>query len=297
MVIMTSDEKPNSFAANESSSVAVGPLLQDAFSESVAIMARLRAPGGCPWDREQTFESIRRYTLEETYEVLDAIENKDWDGLKDELGDLLLQVLFYAEMAAEAGHFTLREVLENLNAKLIRRHPHVFGDTDASTSDAVLANWEKIKEKERAARPSGPQNSLLDLVPRSLPALMEAAKLGDKAASVGFDWSRSEEVMEKLEEEMGELRGIMDDDANLIAGAPARRQEELGDVLFTAVNLGRKFGLQAELVLRDANGKFRRRFQQMEILAGTDDLRSFSPDRLEGLWNEVKRLERKDLNS
>src|ERR1700735_4151344 len=162
-----------------------------AFGEAVAIMARLRAPGGWPWDREEDFDSIKPHTLEETYEVFDAIERRAWPELKDELGDLLLQVLFYAQMAVEAGHFDITDVVQNLNAKLIRRHPHIFANTVATDADAVLRNWEQIKgeeKKQRKEKEDKPRASLLDEVPRSMPAVLEAAKLGSKAAKVGFDW-------------------------------------------------------------------------------------------------------------
>lgn len=261
--------------------------LQTAFLRAVEIMARLRAPGGCPWDRGQSFDSIRRYTLEETYEVLDAIERRDWDGLRDELGDLLLQVLFYAEMAREAGYFELEAVIENLNAKLVRRHPHVFGDRTAENSDQVVANWEEIKRQERANQFSSKPASLLDAVPRNLPALMEASKLGSKAASVGFDWPEAAPVLDKLQEELEELRVAMgEQDA-------AAMQEELGDVLFTVVNLSRKLGVQAELALRGTNAKFRTRFAAMEKANQSGrSLEEFSSAELEELWKRAKERER-----
>src|SRR5579875_904256 len=178
-----------------------------ALGRAAAIMARLRRPGGCPWDREQTFDSIKRYTLEETYEVFDAIERRDWPALKDELGDLLLQVLFYAEMAEEAGYFTLEDVAENLSAKLIRRHPHVFGDVDAADSKAVLRNWEQIKLAEKSAKGAeGKSAAMLDEVPRTMPAMLEAGKLGSKAAKVGFEWPNVDGLFDKLAEESRELR-------------------------------------------------------------------------------------------
>jgi len=261
-----------------------------AFSRAVQIMARLRAPGGCPWDREQTFDSIRRYTLEETYEVLDAIEREDWPGLKDELGDLLLQVLFYAEMAQEAGYFCLQDVIENLNAKLIRRHPHVFAErAGVENSEQVIKNWEEIKRTERARR-EDMQTSILNAIPRALPALMEASKLGSKAASLGFDWPDVAPVFEKLEEELSELRDA------IAQNNFAEQQEELGDVLFTVVNLARKLGLQAEFALRSSNMKFRERFRQMEISSGEiRPLETLSADELEELWNRAKARERKEL--
>ena len=252
-------------------------------------MAQLRAPGGCPWDREQTFDSIRRYTLEETYEVLDAIERKDWAGLKDELGDLLLQVLFYAEMAQEAKLFTLQDVTDNLSEKLIRRHPHVFANREGvETSAQVLQNWEEIKKSERADAPNVGEASLLDQVPRSLPALMEASKLGSKAASIGFDWSEAAPVFDKLQEELDELRQAM------ATGEKKAQEEELGDVLFTVVNLARKLGVQSEFALRASNAKFRRRFSAMESSAAVaGPMAELGPEGLEKLWDRAKTDERK----
>ena len=178
------------------------------FAEAVRIMARLRGPGGCAWDREQSFDTIKKYTLEETYEVFDAIERRNWPDLKDELGDLLLQVLFYAQMAAEAGDFSIADVIENLNAKLVRRHPHVFGDAEAATSGDVLRNWEQIKQKEKQQKSEN--KSLLEDIPRTMPAMMEAEKIGSRAAKVGFDWPKDERVaglFAKLEEEMIRVKG------------------------------------------------------------------------------------------
>lgn len=267
--------------------------LETSFARAVAIMAQLRAPGGCPWDREQTFDSIRRYTLEETYEVLDAIERKDWACLKDELGDLLLQVLFYAEMAQEAKLFTLQDVTDNLSEKLIRRHPHVFANREGvETSAQVIQNWEEIKKSERANAASEREDSLLDQVPRSLPALMEASKLGSKAASVGFDWSETQSVFDKLQEELDELRHAM------ASGKKNAQEEELGDVLFTVVNLARKLGVQSEFALRASNAKFRRRFAAMESsAAATGPLAELGPERLEKLWDRAKTDERKGSGS
>ena len=269
---------------------AGGVALQQAFARSVEIMAQLRAPGGCPWDREQTYDSVRRYTLEETYEVLDAIENRDWSGLKDELGDLLLQVLFYAEMAQEDGRFQLIDVIENLNAKLVRRHPHVFADqAGVESPQQVLANWEEIKKRERAERNELKPASLLQSVPRNLPALMEASKLGSQASHVGFDWESAAPVFEKLEEELNELR------RSIAEGDHAGREEEIGDVLFTVVNLARKLGVQSELALRATNAKFRRRFADMETsVAGPRPLRELSSQELERLWIAAKHRERKE---
>src|SRR5580692_9925789 len=238
---------------------SAGPL-----AEAVSIMARLRGPGGCPWDREQTFDSIKRHTLEETYEVFDAIERRAWPELKDELGDLLLQVLFYAQMAAEAGHFDIGDVAANLNAKLVRRHPHVFpidGQlADAADATAVLRNWEQIKRTEKieaAARKkeesgsagAGGGASALDDIPRAMPAVMEAGKLGSRAAKVGFDWPDAKGLFDKLQEEISELQAEAGKGS---AAQPILLEEELGDLLFTAVNLARHLNVDAESALRAA---------------------------------------------
>ncbi|MFP5204128.1 MAG: nucleoside triphosphate pyrophosphohydrolase [Acidobacteriota bacterium] len=268
------------------------------FEESVAIMARLRAPGGCPWDREQTFDSIRKYTLEEAYEVFDAIERRDFPHLAEELGDLLLQVLFYAEMAANEGHFTIADVLGHLNRKLIRRHPHVFGEEAARAAGnradvnaavegspaAVLRNWEEIKAAEKGGKEiadSAPQ-SRLDSVQRALPALAEAAKLGAKASKVGFDWQHWRDLLPKISEEIAEL------ETEVAAGQATAVEAELGDLLFTVVHLGRHLGVDAEMALRGCNRRFRERFQWMEQ-AASRPLEEHSPEQLEELWAQAKR--------
>ena len=272
-------------------------------AEAISIMARLRAPDGCPWDREQSFDSIKRHTLEETYEVFDAIERRAWPDLKDELGDLLLQVLFYAQMASEAGYFDIADVAANLNAKLIRRHPHVFAVdgklADATDSDAVLRNWEQIKHIENKVNRKDETiaTSALNAIPRSMPAVMEAAKLGSKAAKVGFDWPDSEGLFEKLQEEIGELKvEIVKRNAAAQAGLdpkPNLVEEELGDLLFTAVNLARHLKVDAESALRGTNAKFRRRFGCMEADAGGfEALASLAPNQLESLWNQAKRADK-----
>lgn len=267
------------------------------FEQSVGIMARLRAPGGCPWDREQTFETIRKYTLEEAYEVFDAIERRDFPHLAEELGDLLLQVLFYAEMAANEGHFTIADVLDHLNRKLIRRHPHVFGeeasraagnqaDVDANvegSASAVLRNWDEIKAAEKGNAVDPAVSSRLDAVPRALPALAEAAKIGSKAAKAGFDWPHWRDLLPKISEEIAELDAAVCADPH---GAAV--EAELGDLLFTVVNLGRHLGVDAEMALRGCNLRFRQRFREME-LASTKPLEQLSPAELEELWNAAKR--------
>ena len=245
-------------------------------------MARLRrVPDGCPWDLEQTFDSIKRHTLEETYEVFDAIERRAWPDLKDELGDLLLQVLFYAQMAADEGYFNIGDVAENLNAKLVRRHPHFFADTVAATPDAVLKNWEEIKREEKAAKPAA--ESMLDEVPRTMPATMEAYKLGSKAAKVGFDWPDSSGLFAKMDEEIAELM------VEVEAKHRENVEEEFGDLMFTAMNLARHLNVDAESALRKSNAKFRSRFVAMERAAGgREGLEKLSADELEALWAEVK---------
>jgi nucleoside triphosphate diphosphatase len=273
------------------------------FAEAVAIMARLRAPGGCPWDREQTFDSIRKYTLEETYEVFDAIERRDWAHLKEELGDLLLQVLFYAEMAAEAGDFTISDVIEGLNRKLIRRHPHVFGDeaaaaagnvvegleTDGIDAKQVLRNWEQIKQLEKNAQVKDEEiRGRLDAVPRALPALAEATKLGSKAAKSGFDWPDERGLFDKLQEEIGELETELAVPDPKPTGAVA---SEVGDLLFTVVNLARHLHVDPEFALRETNAKFRRRFAAMEAASETP-LEELAPESLEKLWGAAKEQER-----
>jgi MazG family protein len=260
------------------------------FAEAVSIMARLRGPGGCAWDREQTFDSIRKYTLEETYEVFDAIERRHWPDLCDELGDLLLQVLFYTQIASDSGYFTMAEVIAGLNRKLVRRHPHVFGeeasiaagnaletsleieDIDASQ---VLRNWDAIKRAEK------PVTSALDGIPRGFPALLEAAKLGGRAQKSGFDWPDIEGIFSKLEEETEELRGAI---------APQDVVSEVGDMLFTMVNLARRLNVDPEFALRQSNGKFRRRFAAMEA-ASPQPLQALSPDQLDMLWSQAKLAE------
>ena len=262
-------------------------------------MARLRAPGGCPWDREQTFDTIKPYTLEETYEVLEAIDARDWHELTGELGDLLLQVLFYAEMAANEGRFTIADVLDHLNNKLVRRHPHVFGEeasraagnrasVDADVqgaSSAVLRNWEEIKAAEALHAADTQAVSRLDTVQRAMPALAEAAKLGAKAQKSGFDWPTWRDLLPKLVEETAEL------EAEASSGDPARKpavEAELGDLLFTVVNLGRHLGVDAEMALRGCNLRFRQRFRQMEEVSARP-LEELSPDELEALWADAKR--------
>jgi MazG family protein len=258
------------------------------FAELVKVMARLRAPGGCPWDRKQTFESIKSYLLEEAYEVMDAIDARDWPGVKEELGDLLLQPVFFAEMANEQGLFSIADSLDDINEKLIRRHPHIFGDARAETADDVKQRWDEIKKQEKAEQGVAAQASVLDGVPRSLPALVEAEKIGKKAAGVGFEWPDLGGVLEKLQEEAVELAQAREkQDAPEI-------EHELGDLLFTVVNLARFLKVDPEQALRKTNGRFRRRFGFVEdaVAAEGASMAETSLDRMEELWQAAKRAER-----
>jgi MazG family protein len=297
------------------------------FERAVEIMHRLRAPGGCPWDREQTFDSIKKYTVEETYEVLEAIDNRDWEELPGELGDLLLQVLFYSEMAGEQGHFSIDSVLETLSDKLVRRHPHVFGDVEAETSEEVLRNWEAIKTQERAQKAAGlgkPESSgqaagenaangqnspksLLASVSSAMPALLEGLKLSKKAAHVGFDWPSIDGIFDKLQEEAGELRreveripepgpqsvgrGVAGARGNSVpAELQGRLQDEVGDLLFTVVNLARYLEVDPESALRQTNRKFRRRFAHVESKLRDEgkNLEQASLEEMEKHWQCAK---------
>lgn len=257
------------------------------FERLVEIMARLRGEGGCPWDREQTFDSIKPYTLEEAYEVLDAIDRRDWRALAEELGDLILQAVFYAQMAAEAGHFTIADALDAINAKLVRRHPHVFGDAVATTAGEVLARWSQIKEEEKRER-GEPKRGLLDGVLRNQPALMEAAHLSKKAAAAGFDWPDIGGVFDKMREEIAELE-------NAREGASREKiEEEIGDLLFTAVNVARLLGVDPEQALRRANAKFRSRFAQVEngLAERGRGFHQTTIEEMEELWQQAKTRER-----
>jgi ATP diphosphatase len=276
------------------------------FEKTVAIMARLRAPGGCPWDREQTFDTIKKYTLEETYEVLEAIDNRDWPELTSELGDLLLQVLFYAEMAREIGVFNINDVLDALSGKLIGRHPHVFGEVKAEDSHAVLQNWEAIKKEEKKLRAAGngkPDDSaggLLDAVSSRMPALMEAHKISSKAAHVGFDWPEINGLFEKLTEETGELREQLeqlpsdslkpDSKAKIPFDLHARIEDEIGDLFFVMVNLARRLSVDPESALRRTNRKFRSRFGWLEqqLQERGTSLEDAPLELMEELWQRAK---------
>jgi MazG family protein len=256
------------------------------FDGFVAIQARLRAPGGCPWDREQTHQTLKTYLIEEAYEVLDALEHGSPVELTEELGDLLLQVLFHADIAREAGLFDIGDVITAIRDKMIRRHPHVFGNVKADTSDQVLKNWAQLKadEKKQAAHAAKTVPSALDGVPRSLPALLEAHQLTKKAAQVGFDWETVEGIFDKLREETSELRVALSEPNR------RRREEEVGDLLFVAVNLARFLGFDPEVALKISNTKFKSRFQLMEKEAAQTGQRlaDLSKAELEMLWESAK---------
>ena len=252
----------------------------------LAIMARLRSrEGGCPWDLEQTFQTIAPYTIEEAYEVADAIERRDLGALKDELGDLLFQVVFHAQMAAEARAFTFADVVASIVDKMLRRHPHVFGDAVVETAEAQTIAWEEHKKRERAARGAG---RLLDDVPLASPALTRALKLQKRMASVGFDWSERGPILAKLQEEIGELT------VEIEAGAPrAKLADELGDILFVCVNLARHLGVDPEEALRGTNAKVVRRFSHVEgsVKARGQKLGEVSLEEMDALWDDAKRRE------
>jgi MazG family protein len=308
------------------------PSTGERFERAVAIMERLRAPGGCPWDREQTFDSIKPYTLEETYEVLEAIDNRDWSELAGELGDLLLQVLFYAEMAKEQASFSIDDVLDRLSAKLINRHPHVFGDVKADTSAEVKRNWEAIKVEERKLEEAkkrrgtteghaAPANavtkdekrSILASVSSAMPSLLEAYKLSSRAAQAGFDWPNVEGLFDKLNEETSELREQLQEfpapgplpQGRGMAGSgrtavpedlQARLEDEVGDLFFVLVNIARYLSLDPESALRKTNRKFKRRFQWMEArLHEAGRSADQAPmEELESLWQQAKAEEKNE---
>jgi ATP diphosphatase len=257
----------------------------------MAIMARLRDPErGCPWDREQDFRSIAPYTIEEAYEVADAIERADMGGLKDELGDLLLQVVFHARMAEEAGLFAFDDVAAAIADKMVRRHPHVYGDVEIASVAAQNEAWEAHKAAEREARAEqggAAADSVLDGVALALPALLRAAKISRRAARIGFDWPDARAVIPKIVEEIAEVEAELDGNA-----APAALEEEIGDLLFAAANLARKLEVEPETALRRATAKFERRFRAVEILAAERAV-GRDLDALEALWEEVKSVEEK----
>ncbi|MCD6363666.1 MAG: nucleoside triphosphate pyrophosphohydrolase [Synergistetes bacterium] len=251
------------------------------FERLVGIMEKLRGENGCPWDKKQTLDSLLSYLLEEAYEVVDAIKSRDFSSLEEELGDLLLQIIFQAQIAKEEGLFDIKDVIRGINDKLIRRHPHVFGDKRFKDSDEVLLNWEAMKKKEKKKK------SILDGVPPHLPALLRAYELQERARRVGFDWNRTEEVMKKVEEEWKEFREAYS------KGDRGKMEEELGDLLFAIVNLARFIGVNPEIALHSINEKFKRRFLYIENKAKEENkpLSSFSLEEMERWWEEAKKKE------
>jgi ATP diphosphatase len=259
-----------------------------AIDDLLEVMARLRDPErGCPWDLEQSFSTIAPYTIEEAYEVADAIARGDMTGLEDELGDLLLQVVYHAQMAKEAGRFDFETVARRIADKMVRRHPHVFGDAKVTDAGAQTRAWEEVKANERKEKAGarGEPMSVLDDVPVALPALTRAAKLQRRAARVGFDWPEAPQVLDKIEEEIAELRAELQG-----CSPPERLRDELGDLLFAVVNLARHLDLDPEAALRQTNGKFERRFRAIERALAAEDRRpeDASLDELEALWQAAK---------
>ncbi len=264
------------------------------FEKLVALQARLRARNGCPWDREQTHTTLRTYLVEETYEVLDALQSGDDAKFAEEMGDLLLQIVFHSQIAAEEGRFTVADVIREVHEKMVRRHPHVFGEKRAKDAAEVLRNWEQIKAQERRTetengrpRATSAEKSLLDGVPRTLPATLEGLQLTKKAARVGFDWEDAAGIFEKMREECAELRHALDKKEG------AKVEEEIGDLLFAAVNLARFLKVDPEIALKNANAKFSRRFREMERLARASG-RAFEKvprGEMESLWEATKRRE------
>lgn len=294
------------------------PTTGERFERAVSIMAKLRGPGGCPWDREQTFDSIKPYTVEETYEVLEAIDNRDWKELPGELGDLLLQVLFYSQMANEENFFSIDDVLDRLSSKLVSRHPHVFGDVTAETSADVLRNWEALKAEEKKTRleeggvksaKEQKSESVLANVSSAMPALLEAHKLSSRAAHIGFDWPEIGGLFDKLQEETTELKEELKHLASPVEPASrgvarsgkqempeelrGRLEEEVGDLFFVLVNIARYLSLDSESALKKTNRKFRRRFQWMEakLSASGRTAQQATKDELESLWQQAKQQE------
>jgi len=256
------------------------------FGKLLEIMDQLREPGGCPWDREQDWGTLRSYLLEESHEALEALDAGDLEGLREELGDLLLQIVFLSRLAQEEGVFTARDVVRGIVEKMIRRHPHVFGDEQADDSDEVLRNWERIKKEEKAER-GEQRSSLLDGLPAGLPSLVRALRLGEKAARVGFDWNGAGPVLEKIREELDELQAAVD------AGDGPASREELGDLLFATAMLARKLNHDPEAALEGANRKFVSRFKAIESCAAASGqgVESLGIERLEQLWDEAKAAE------
>jgi MazG family protein len=258
--------------------------MKRSFDDLVQLMVRLRGPNGCPWDRKQTLPDLKPYVIEESYEVVDAIDQNDRAALREELGDLLLQAVFIAEMMREEGSFDIYDSITAIHDKLVRRHPHVFGDVEANDAEQVLVNWEKLKQDERKAE----NKSVLSGVPQAMPALLKASRLTEKAARVGFDWRRTEDVFDKLDEEVAELReAVAEGDAEHV-------HEEIGDLLFTIANIARKVNVNPEEALQSTNRKFMRRFESMEarVREREQNLDQLELEEMDRLWDDAKAAER-----
>ncbi len=254
------------------------------FDDLVQLMTTLRGPNGCPWDRKQTLPDLKPYVIEEAYEVVDAIDRDDRAALAEEVGDMLLEAVFIAEITREEGTFDVYDSITAIHDKLVRRHPHVFADAEAKDAEEVLVNWEKLKSDERKAE----NKSVLSGVPRSMPALLKASRLTEKAARVGFDWRRTEDVFDKLDEEIGELREAV------ASGEASKIEDEIGDLLFTIANIARKVGANAEEALQSTNRKFMRRFESMEkqVHERGQNLDQLELEEMDALWDAAKAAER-----
>ena len=254
----------------------------DEFQRLVDIMTRLRGPGGCPWDREQTLESLRGFVLEETYEVLEAIDRGDHDALRGEIGDFIFEGVFLAQVESDEGRFTVADSLHHINEKLIRRHPHIFGDTaGVDTPGKVVEQWEQIKAREQQS--AGEKKSLLKGVPKALPSLLRAHEIGTRVAAVGFDWAKTDDVIGKIEEEVAEIREAKNEGRE-------RTEEEMGDLLFSMAQLARQLGFDAESALRKANEKFTKRFEALErrFEETGRDLHQSTLEEMEAVWQQIK---------
>jgi MazG family protein len=263
------------------------------FDRLVEIMAVLRSPHGCPWDREQSIDSLKPFVLEETYEVLEAIDRHDHDALREELGDFLFEAVFLAQLESEAGHFTIADSLRSIADKLVRRHPHVFarseGEPPADSPDKVVTRWEQIKAQERDG--AAKKKTLLSGIPSTLPALLRAYEIGIRAKAVGFDWQNVSDVVDKIQEEVDELREVVGNGRATLSGSPRERaEEEMGDLLFTIAHLSRQLGIEPETALRKANDKFTKRFEQMEasVAASGRAMTDMTLDDLEREWQIAK---------
>src|SRR5205085_2598412 len=265
-------------------SVQCRPMQKRSFEDLVSLMTRLRGPDGCPWDRKQTLPDLKPYVIEEAYEVVDAIDRDDRASVAEEVGDMMLEAVFIAEVTREEGSFDIYDAITAVHDKLVRRHPHVFGDVQANDAEEVLVNWEKLKNEERKSE----NKSLMAGVPQSLPALLKASRLTEKAARVGFDWRRTEDVFSKLDEEIAELHEAID------SGDETKVHDEVGDLLFTIANIARKLNVNAEEALQSTNRKFRRRFESMEasVREGGRNLDQLTLEQMDQLWDDAKAAER-----